>query len=173
MENLDYDMLAEFIGQTMEQSIRRYDEDALLTLLKRGWEAWAQTEIAIAAYVNDMDIEREVAIYDGSQMRVDFVVNYQTQTEECPKIAVELKAQNNKLKGKAFVDSVMADLAKLEYYASVAEGYILAMFVFVSDPETVDLLVENNFEIAPIIDGEQVNLWLCCKNNIVESRKRL
>lgn len=167
MNNLNYVELVDFTSQAMAQSILRVDLSALPLLLKRGWEVWAQTEIDIASYVNNIDIMREVAIYEGSQMRVDFVVNYQTQTEECPKIAVELKVQNNKLKGKAFVDSVMGDLAKLEYYASVAEGYILAMFVFVSDLDTVNLLVENNFEYVPIIDGEQVNLWLCCKNNIV------
>jgi hypothetical protein len=81
--------------------------------LKGGWEAWAQA--SVAAYIinkdSTVDILREQLIFDGSQQKVDWLLN-DTDQSVTNKIAIELKCQSFENQNK-FTTGLEGDIAKL------------------------------------------------------------
>jgi hypothetical protein len=90
--------------------------------LKGGWEAWAQTSVAgyIIQADNTIDILREQMIFDGTQQKVDWLLNDNEQLVT-HKIAIELKCESLENR-KNFASGLEADIAKL-IDANLKENY--------------------------------------------------
>ena len=81
--------------------------------LRGGWEAW--TQASVAAYIfqdnNTIDLLREQMIFDGSQQKVDWLLNDSGRSVNT-KVAIELKCQSFDNQ-KNFTGGLKADIAKL------------------------------------------------------------
>lgn len=124
MANIDYSTFRTYLFKWAETNKERFK---LFWPLKGGWEQWVQAEVA--AYIlkqnSAYDILREENIYEGSQLRADWVLN--RGIDESATIAVELKCQRGSdLEGKEFLIGIESDINKLQNLlpGSIGKGVV-------------------------------------------------
>jgi hypothetical protein len=108
--------------------------------IEGGWEYWIQIDFPawLDVYSNTQyDFRREQPIPGG---RLDWLIN--SQVQPAAPGAIEIKAQTHKYQTSAFVQAVLADVAKLQ---NLGPGYATRfMLAAVIDQNAYDALVQNH-----------------------------